>query len=109
MELTACAPACPAILAKKHAKVKKEGGVAGIVGGGDGAEGEEGEENKVSHVAPAALAPGLAARLGTDEKVCSALSRTRTPSLAHLRKRETSLTMRRSVYGAAAKSTHWTP
>lgn len=33
-------------VAKKHAKVKKEGGVAGIVGGGDGAEGEEGEENK---------------------------------------------------------------
>ena len=41
-----CASAHPSIPAKKHAKTKKEGGVAGVVGG-EGAEGEEGEENKV--------------------------------------------------------------
>ena len=63
-ELTLCVPACPAASAKKHAKVKKEGGVAGVVGGGDGAEGEEGEENKVSHVAPAGSCACFAACLG---------------------------------------------
>lgn len=44
----------PPIAAKKHAKTKKEGGVAGVVGG-DGAEGEEGEENKVGHIRPLLL------------------------------------------------------